>query len=167
MPQERVAHVVKVVNLVTVVALLELFAGTSFEEFGREDGPFEVDGIGDVDFAEIDEVVRPFEVLYRLLHKLDVEVVPREEVFVSPPSTPISRIEITSYLLTPNYPYVLGQDRVQHTAVVYLRLLPFAAGALLNISTQVETYHITHCRNALVRPPRPCKGFVSREALGN
>jgi hypothetical protein len=145
MPQEGVPHVVKVVNLVTIVTLLELFVGTCLQDFSREDGPFEVDCISNVDFAEIDEVVCSFEVLYRLPHKFDVEVVPGEEVFVSSTSAPISGIEISNYLFTSNYPYVLGQDRVHHAAVVHLRLLPFTITTLLYIRTQIEAYHITHC----------------------
>lgn len=119
MPKETIPNVVKVVNLVPVVPFLQLFLALSLDYLSREDRALEIDGIGYVDLAEVDEVMSADEVLDSLAHEFDVEVVLGEEVLVAAGGAPVASVEVWAYLLAPDYADVFGEDGVHHVRVVH------------------------------------------------
>lgn len=91
----------------------------SLHYLSREDSTLEIDSIGHVDFAEIDEVVSAYEVENSLAHEFNVKVVLGEEVLVAAGGTPVACVEVWTYLLASNYADVFGQDGVHHVWVVH------------------------------------------------
>lgn len=133
MPKERIANIVEVVYLVSIVAFLQLLIQTCLYYVCREDSSFEVYSISDINLAKVDKVMGTLEILYGFLHEFDVQIVPCKEILISPFCTPVSCIEIRSDLLAPDYPDVLWQNCIHHIAVVHLSLKVFIITPFLDV----------------------------------
>lgn len=119
MPEKAIPDVVKVVDLIPVITFLQPFLALSLDYLCREDGALEVDGVGDVDFAEVYEVMGADEVQDSLAHEFYVQVILGEEVLVAAGGAPVARVEVRTHLLAPDYADVLWQDGVHHVRVVH------------------------------------------------
>ena len=99
MPEERIADKIKIVNLVSVIywlpflffvhKLMLYFYYVRFDNFSLE-----VDSIAQIDFTEIQEVVLSFKIFYGLSHRLNVQIIFDEKIFVGPLFAPVPGVEL-------------------------------------------------------------------------
>lgn len=135
MPKKWIANIIKIVYFISIIALFELFIETGFDYFSRKDGPFEIDCIGDIDFAEINEIMSTLEIFYWVPHKIDIQVISCEKIFISSFGAPISCIEILTHLFASDYPDILWQNCIHHIAIIHLWLFAFVIIAFLKVSS--------------------------------
>ncbi len=98
MPKERVANIVKIVNLIPIVfsnkklIIRGLFYGSV------HNCPLKSDSIAEIDLAIVNEIMCALEELYRFLHNPNIEIIFCKKVFVRTFRTVISSVELLWHL---------------------------------------------------------------------
>lgn len=172
MPEERVANIIEIIYFISIIGWLEWLLMCYFYYSCRKDSSLEIHSICHINFTKINKIVSTFKLLNRFSHKLDIQVIFSEEIFISSFSTPISCIKFRTHLLAPDNPNVLRKDSIHHITIIhfgslYLAYLSILLCILLYICSKVQANYIAHRRHSFISPTSSSKRLICWEWARN